>query len=206
MESTALDHRRFDALLAAAEKAFAHGKWAPFRECVVELRDALLAHFAYEEEVVFPQFERTSGMREPTAQLCTQHRRIREILDALASVSPGHDPKGCRAELATLALLYRQHKEVEEVLMYPAFARALPAMPVRAAWPQGGPALDLRGLEPPQPVVRILDALERAPGNPLRVLLPHEPQPLYGLLREQGFEWSGAQRADGGFELTIRKA
>ena len=35
---------------------------------------------------------------------------------------------------------------------------------------------------------------------------PHEPHPLYGLLREQGFAWSGAARADGGFELTIRRA
>ncbi|MNC87662.1 hypothetical protein D3C83_34040 [compost metagenome] len=65
--------------------------------------------------------------------------------------------------------------------------------------------LDLRGLQPPEPIVRIFDALERAPGAPLRAILPHEPVPLYGLLRERGFSCSGAQRADGGFEVLIER-
>ena len=60
-------------------------------------------------------------------------------------------------------------------------------------------------LQPPEPMVRIFQALERAPREPLCVILPHEPLPLYGLLRERGFGWSGAPRADGGFELTITR-
>ena len=75
----------------------------------------------------------------------------------------------------------------------------------QAPAPAGPPALDLRGLEPPQPIMRIFEALERDPATPLRVVLRHEPQPLYRLLSEHGFEWSGAHRADGGYELTIRK-
>ena len=90
--------------------------------------------------------------------------------------------------------------------MYPAFDSALDAAPARPVAPVPLPALDLRGLEPPQPIVRIFEALKRAPGEPLCVVLPHEPHPLYNLLREHGFEWSGAPRADGGFELTIRSA
>ncbi|MEO8719056.1 MAG: DUF2249 domain-containing protein, partial [Burkholderiales bacterium] len=62
---------------------------------------------------------------------------------------------------------------------------------------------DLRGLQPPEPIVRIFEALERSPGAPLRAILPHEPAPLYPLLRERGLSWSGAQRADGAFELLI---
>jgi hypothetical protein len=54
--------------------------------------------------------------------------------------------------------------------------------------------------------VRIFEALERAPSEPLRAILPHEPVPLYALLRERGFTYSGVQRADGGYELLIERS
>ena len=63
--------------------------------------------------------------------------------------------------------------------------------------------IDLRGLTPPEPMLRIFQALERTPGAPLRVVLPHEPFPLYALLRERGYSCAGAARPDGGFELLI---
>ena len=203
MERLAEEHRRCDRLLAAAESALERAEWSAFRVRLVELRSALIAHFAGEDEEVFPEFERRTGLREPTAELRVQHRRMREILDALAAVAPAHDPEGCRSELATLGLLYRQHRESEESLLYPALARALDAAPAPAR--PAPPALDLRELEPPQPIMRIFAALERDPATPLRVVLRHEPQPLYRLLSEHGFEWSGAHQADGGYELTIRK-
>ena len=53
---------------------------------------------------------------------------------------------------------------------------------------------------------RIFQALERAPGAPLRVILPHEPVPLYSLLRERGYSYAGAPRADGGFEVLIERS
>ena len=54
--------------------------------------------------------------------------------------------------------------------------------------------LDLRGLEPPEPLERILDALAGMRADDcLRVLLPHEPFPLYALLRPMGYRW----RVDG---------
>jgi uncharacterized protein (DUF2249 family) len=113
--------------------------------------------------------------------------RVREILGALIAVSPAHDPEGCRNELAALAEILRVKPGTTPQ------ARALP------------PLVDLRGLPPPQPVAQILEALDNAPDAPLRVVLPHEPHPLYDLLRRRGFSWSGAPHASGGYELTIRK-
>jgi uncharacterized protein (DUF2249 family) len=106
-------------------------------------------------------------------------------LDTLFAAAPQHDPEGCIAELESLAAALR--------------GRGLSAagMPV--------PPLDLRGLQPPEPIVRIFEALERAPEEPLRAILPHEPVPLYALLRERGFTFSGAPRADGGYELLIER-
>jgi hemerythrin superfamily protein len=203
MDAMTEAHRRCDLLLVAAEQALENRDWIAFRVRLLEFRSFLLEHFAVEEEELFPAFERRTGLHDPTSQLRLQHARMGEILDALAAVAPAHDPDGCDAELRTLGALYRQHKEMEERVLYPALQRVAEAAASRKV-AAGGEALDLRGLQPPQPIVRIFEELERAPASPLRVVLPHEPHPLYGMLRDQGFEWSGAYRPDGGFELTIR--
>jgi hypothetical protein len=105
------------------------------------------------------------------------------------------------AELETLAGLLHAHHEAEMRLDPQYASRAAPVLAFDRA-----PAMDLRGLQPPEPIVRIFQALERGAGAPLRVILPHEPVPLYGLLRERGYRYSGAPRADGGFEVLIEPA
>ena len=110
---------------------------------------------------------------------------LRMRLDVLSAAAPEHDPQGYLSELEQL-LAALQEKGL---------SKSEAVAPV--------PALDLRGLQPPEPIVRIFQALERAPREPLRVILPHEPVPLYGLLRERGFSWSGSPRPDGSYELLI---
>ncbi len=110
---------------------------------------------------------------------------LRTRLDTLNAAAPDHDPEGYLAELEQLALALRR--------------RGVPEGEVVERYA----TLDLRGLQPPEPIVRIFEALERAPGEPLRAILPHEPVPLYNLLRERGFSYTGTPRADGGFEVLI---
>lgn len=63
--------------------------------------------------------------------------------------------------------------------------------------------LDVRQLEPPQPLERILDALADMPADArLRVLHRREPFPLYDLLRRMGYGWS-TQGTDERFEILI---
>ncbi len=68
--------------------------------------------------------------------------------------------------------------------------------------PQTPAALDLRGLDPPEPMLRILEVMEgKAPG-PHVFLLAREPRPLYPLLRAQG--WRHAVRhVEAGVELEV---
>lgn len=73
--------------------------------------------------------------------------------------------------------------------------------------PAGEQFLDLRGLDPPEPLLRIFAALEAAPEHALRVRMSREPFPLYPMLEACG--WTGRTRRheDGGFEVLIsRKA
>jgi len=130
--------------------------------------------------------ERLQSLREAWAALIEQDEMVRQHFEMLGAAAPQYDPEGCVAAFEALAALLAGR---------PAPAPRAPR-----------PALDLRGLQPPEPIVRILDALERAPREPLRAILPHEPLPLYALLRERGFSCSGARRADGGFEVLIERA
>jgi hypothetical protein len=131
---------------------------------------------------------RFAVLRDACAGLLEQDEGLRQRFETLGAAVPRYDPEGCVAAFEALAALLRDRH-----------AHAL-----RAWKPQPDPpALDLRGLQPPEPMVRILAALERAPGAPLRAILPHEPVPLYALLAERGFACSGTQRADGGYELRI---
>jgi iron-sulfur cluster repair protein YtfE (RIC family) len=118
-------HTRCEALRASAAAALETGEWEAFAGRLETLRAGLYAHFAFEEDELFPQFERASGMREATEALRAEHRDIRAILDALSAASAAHDPEGCRAEFATATQLLRQHQAREEQLIYPALASLL---------------------------------------------------------------------------------
>lgn len=64
--------------------------------------------------------------------------------------------------------------------------------------------VDLRGLPPPLPMQRILDALEGlGAGQRYSALLPHEPQPLFPLLRSRGAQWRCTPQADGSVQITV---
>jgi hypothetical protein len=175
--------------------------WPGYRAHLSALRKALLDHIGYEEDELFPELERRGLAAEELAALREEHMHLRRQLDALQAAAPQHDPEGCIAELEHLAAFQRAHHDLEMAVCYAqADGFALPAPPQMSA--ESAP-LDLRGLQPPEPIVRIFEALERAPRQPLRFILPHEPVPLYALLRERGFRYSGSPRRDGGFEVLI---
>ncbi|MEF8698033.1 MAG: DUF2249 domain-containing protein [Candidatus Accumulibacter sp. UW26] len=65
--------------------------------------------------------------------------------------------------------------------------------------------LDARGLEPPEPMLRTMAALDQiGPAQTLLVLLPREPYPLYRALEINGFSWQTRYRPDGTVEVLIR--
>jgi uncharacterized protein (DUF2249 family) len=67
--------------------------------------------------------------------------------------------------------------------------------------------LDLRGLEPPQPMVRILEILATAPvGATVRARTDRRPMHLYALLEDRGWRGETEEASDGGFITHISRA
>ena len=66
--------------------------------------------------------------------------------------------------------------------------------------------IDGRELQPPEPMERTLEALDRLPdGDDLLLLLYCQPHPLFNILRNNGYTWDEEVRADGTREIRIRK-
>lgn len=67
-------------------------------------------------------------------------------------------------------------------------------------------AVDARGLEPPEPMTRILAALEKlGAGGVLRATTDRRPVHLLGILDQRGFTHTGAAQADGSWVTEIRR-
>lgn len=68
-----------------------------------------------------------------------------------------------------------------------------------------GKEFDVRGLEPPEPLIRILNALEALPaGATLRARTDREPCHLFGEAVQRGFRYTSHEHPEGGWltELT----
>lgn len=64
--------------------------------------------------------------------------------------------------------------------------------------------IDNRGLEPPQPMMRTLAALETLGENEkLTIINDRRPMFLYEQLDEQGYQYKTEQQDDGSFKIEI---
>jgi uncharacterized protein (DUF2249 family) len=64
--------------------------------------------------------------------------------------------------------------------------------------------VDGRGLEPPEPMERVLAALDKVqPGQQIRFLIHRQPYPLYDLLRRHHYHYETMAGVDGSFEILI---
>lgn len=66
--------------------------------------------------------------------------------------------------------------------------------------------VDARGLEPPEPMEKVMTTLELLrPGQSIRMLLHREPFPLYAILAERGYRHDTTMQADGSYVILISR-
>ena len=65
--------------------------------------------------------------------------------------------------------------------------------------------VDARGLEPPEPMEKVMQVLALLrPGQSIRMLLHREPFPLYAILAERGYRHETRMEGDGSYVILIR--
>lgn len=64
--------------------------------------------------------------------------------------------------------------------------------------------VDGRGLEPPEPLVRVMEALDQiGPGEHLLFVIQRDPKPLFRILERNGYGYRVEHDPDGCFQIRI---
>jgi len=67
--------------------------------------------------------------------------------------------------------------------------------------------IDGREMQPPEPLEKTLEALDKLqPNEELLLLVYCHPVPLFNILRNNGYAWQEDVREDGTHEIRIRQA
>ena len=120
-EFMSTDHDRLDNMFEGF-KNLKKDDMSGARRLFLDFKTGLQAHIAWEEDILFPIFERGTGMHDtgPTAVMRTEHRHIKNFLEeisekVLAGAVEGID----EAEIGLLEVL-GAHNQKEENILYPA--------------------------------------------------------------------------------------
>jgi uncharacterized protein (DUF2249 family) len=66
--------------------------------------------------------------------------------------------------------------------------------------------LDLRGMYPPEPMERVLDALAALlAGQQIRMLIDREPHPLYRILENNNYRYNSTEPEPGLYQIVIQE-
>jgi len=114
------DHRHCDDGFAALEQAVGRKDLAAARQAFGVFEACMLAHFAAEEETLFPAFEAHTGMTEgPTRVMRMEHQQIRGLMrEAGESLQQG-DIDAYLGLADTIVIMMQQHNMKEENILYP---------------------------------------------------------------------------------------
>ena len=120
-EFMSMDHDRLDNIFEAF-KNLKKSDISGARRSFLEFKAGLQAHIAWEEDILFPIFERETGMRDtgPTAVMRMEHSQIKNLLEEIGQqVLAGDLEESDEAETNLLEVL-GSHNQKEESILYPA--------------------------------------------------------------------------------------
>lgn len=121
------DHDRLDELF----KTFQQLKRSDFpkaKEAFKEFKFGLQRHIVWEEDILFPLWEKETGITEggATSVMRTEHRQIGKHLEAIHGKVMDQNPDSDQEEQALLNLL-GSHNMKEERVLYPGIDRVASA-------------------------------------------------------------------------------
>lgn len=118
------DHDRLDELFRQFQN-LKQSDYSKAKECFKEFKFGLQRHIVWEEEILFPLFERKTGSAlGPTQVMRMEHRQIREHLESIHKKVQDQNPDSDQEEQMLLAVL-SAHNQKEENILYPAIDRSI---------------------------------------------------------------------------------
>ncbi len=90
-----------------------------------KIRDALEAHIAQEDDVLFPAYARASGGEGLVAQFQAEHRDILALRDELLAAFEASDARKLGTITARFAELLGDHMRREDMMLFPSAREVL---------------------------------------------------------------------------------
>src|SRR3989338_6384720 len=122
----AKDHDRLDSFLKNYQQ-LKRSNFPKAKEAFVQFLFGLKRHIIGEEDILFPLFEKKTGISPaagPTAVMRTEHRQIKTALEAIhAQVAKG-SPETDADEIILFSVL-NEHNLKDERILYPAIDRSV---------------------------------------------------------------------------------
>ena len=122
----AKDHDRLDGLFKSYQQ-FKRSDFPKAKEAFVGFKFGLQRHIIWEEDILFPLFEKKTGMNAnigPTAVMRSEHRQIKAALEAIhAQVAKGN--ASTDLDEANLFSVLYEHNVKEEKILYPAIDQSV---------------------------------------------------------------------------------
>ncbi len=113
-------HKHCDDIFATAEAQAHAGEWAGCETASAKFIAEMEAHFATEEQVLFPAFETATGMSGgPVAVMRMEHAQMRDLMAQMVVALKARDRNAYGGAADTLLILMQQHNVKEENILYP---------------------------------------------------------------------------------------
>lgn len=120
------DHKRCDALFAAAEHSVDKADWAQAKAAFQCFCEAEVRHLAMEETILFPAFENTTGNTNgPTSVMRAEHKQMLGLIEQMSNAIEELNAANFFGYAETLNIMMQQHNMKEESMLYPMTDRAL---------------------------------------------------------------------------------
>lgn len=114
------DHVRLDRMLKQVERLLAARDLAGSASLFGEFAGGLNRHIDAEEQVLFPEFERRTGITGgPTTVMRAEHLEIRSWMARVAERLEANDATAARSAIAQLTAALSDHNMKEEHVVYP---------------------------------------------------------------------------------------
>ena len=121
------DHDRLDELFKTFQQ-LKRSDFAKAKEAFKEFKVGLQRHIVWEEDILFPLWEKETGITEggATSVMRTEHRQIGQHLEAIHQKVADQNPDSDQEEQGLLNLL-GSHNMKEERVLYPGIDRVTSA-------------------------------------------------------------------------------
>jgi iron-sulfur cluster repair protein YtfE (RIC family) len=124
------DHRRLDGIMEECSALAQKGDMAAAAKRFAMFHEGLARHIRIEEELLFPEFEKATGLSEggPTGVMRHEHLEIRRLMASLGELFSAPAPTAAEFEAIRSALyaLLHEHNVKEERILYPMTDRLVP--------------------------------------------------------------------------------